>query len=133
MSTRLTIAYDGSSSAGTALRVAAGLFPSAPGETHKLVIVDRGSGVAREVTLTSASITSVPVKNLPVIETATGKVGYLVGVRYARFEQSLTANFLNVGTETREASVEDVAKLIKVDADRWARVISTNNIPKITN
>lgn len=29
MSTRLTIAYDGSSSTATALRVAAGLFPAA--------------------------------------------------------------------------------------------------------
>jgi tripartite-type tricarboxylate transporter receptor subunit TctC len=38
-----------------------------------------------------------------------------------------------LGTETRVATVEDVAKLIKVDADRWAKVISTNHIPKITN
>ncbi len=38
-----------------------------------------------------------------------------------------------LGTETRVANVEDVAKLIKVDAARWAKVISTNNIPKISN
>jgi len=56
----------------------AGLFPSRPGETHTLVILDRGATTPRTVTLTSASITNIPVKNLPVIATETGKVGYIV-------------------------------------------------------
>jgi carboxyl-terminal processing protease len=56
----------------------AGLFPAGPGETHKFVILDLGATTPREVTLTSASVTSVPVRNLPVISTPTGKVGYIV-------------------------------------------------------
>jgi carboxyl-terminal processing protease len=56
----------------------AGLSPSGPGETHRLVILDRGATTPREVTLTSASVTSIPVRNLPVISTPTGDVGYIV-------------------------------------------------------
>jgi carboxyl-terminal processing protease len=56
----------------------AGLLPGAPGETHTFVILDRGATTARQITLTSASITSIPVKNLPVISTPTGNVGYIV-------------------------------------------------------
>jgi len=56
----------------------AGLFPNGPGESHTLIILDRGASAPRAVALTSASITNIPVKNLPVISTDTGKVGYLV-------------------------------------------------------
>jgi carboxyl-terminal processing protease len=56
----------------------AGLFPSAPGETHTLVILDRGATTPRQVALTSKSVTNIPVKNLPVISTPTGDVGYIV-------------------------------------------------------
>lgn len=55
----------------------AGLFPAGAGETHTLVILDRGSTTPRTVTLTSAMITNIPVKVLPMIDTAAGKVGYV--------------------------------------------------------
>jgi carboxyl-terminal processing protease len=56
----------------------AGLFPAGPGENHTFVIVDLGSTTPRTVQLTSATTTSVPVRNFPVISTPTGPVGYIV-------------------------------------------------------
>jgi carboxyl-terminal processing protease len=56
----------------------AGLFPAGPDETHTFVIVDLGSTTPRTVQLTTATTTSVPVVNFPVITTPTGPVGYMV-------------------------------------------------------
>jgi len=53
----------------------AGLFPKAAGEIHRLGI-RRGAG-SFEVTLGAAVVSSDSVKNAKVIDTASGKVGYL--------------------------------------------------------
>jgi hypothetical protein len=51
------------------------------------------------------------------------QVSYLVGVRYARFEQSLTANFLNVGTETVATNVnfDGAGMRFGMDFERYGR------------
>lgn len=56
----------------------AGLFPSAAGETHTFGVTDLGSPTSRMVTMTSANIASDPVQNVRVIDTPTGRVGYLL-------------------------------------------------------
>jgi hypothetical protein len=56
----------------------AGLFPSAPGETHTFVVRDQGASTTRSITMTSASVTSAPVQNVSFIATPTGNVGYMV-------------------------------------------------------
>jgi carboxyl-terminal processing protease len=53
----------------------AGLFPENAGETHRLTIQHAGSKV--DVTLVSSLVASASVKNTKVIDTPTGKVGYL--------------------------------------------------------
>lgn len=63
---------------GNADALNAGLFPAGPGENHTFVVVDLGSTTPRTVPLTSATTTSVPVRNFPVITTPTGPVGYIV-------------------------------------------------------
>jgi len=55
----------------------AALFPSGAGEEHTFGIIDLGSASERMVTMTAASITSVPVQNPKVIDTPTGVVGYM--------------------------------------------------------
>lgn len=55
-----------------------GLFPSSIGETHTFTIQDVGSEESRSITMTSAVIESEPVKNVEVLETPTGRVGYMV-------------------------------------------------------
>lgn len=56
----------------------AGLFPSAAGETHSFTVQDVGSQNSRSITMTSAVIESEPVKNVRVLDTPTGRVGYVL-------------------------------------------------------
>jgi hypothetical protein len=55
----------------------AAFFPSQPGETHTFTIRDL-NGTQRNITMTSANITSVPVQNVGTITTPTGNVGYML-------------------------------------------------------
>ncbi len=68
---------DTNTQAGVAALNAA-LFPSAAGETHAFTIQDRGSQSSRSVTMTSAVVESEPVKNVRVLDTQTGRVGYML-------------------------------------------------------
>ncbi len=54
-----------------------GLFPTTVGEVHEFVYIDPTTQGQVSVTLQSASVTSVPVQNVKVLDTASGKVGYL--------------------------------------------------------
>jgi len=53
----------------------AGLLPANAGENHTLTVKRNGATV--DVPMTSAVVSIVPVKNVKVIDTPTGKVGYL--------------------------------------------------------
>ena len=52
-----------------------GLFPSSAGEAHRFTF--QRTGAQFEVTMVGADVVVDPVKNVKVIETASGKVGYL--------------------------------------------------------
>ncbi|HMN46141.1 MAG TPA: S41 family peptidase [Povalibacter sp.] len=54
-----------------------GLFPENIGEAHQFVMRS-AAGVQRTVSMTSASITSVPVQNVKVINPTTDRIGYLL-------------------------------------------------------
>jgi hypothetical protein len=59
--------------------ITAGMYPSAAGQSHRLVLRDRGASVTRSVTLVSANVTSTPVQNARVITPAGGTpLGYLL-------------------------------------------------------
>ncbi len=55
----------------------AALFPTAAGQSHSLRLLEL-DGSLRTVVLRSAQITKVPVQNVQTLQTATGKVGYLL-------------------------------------------------------
>ncbi|GAB5454133.1 MAG: S41 family peptidase [Henriciella sp.] len=55
-----------------------GLFPATAGEVHTFELQDPGASTSRTVTVTSADIVEVPVNRTGVIDTATGKVGYIL-------------------------------------------------------
>lgn len=55
----------------------AGLSPSVVGESHVFSMQAYGSDVVSDFNLISASVTSVPVKDVTVISTASGDVGYI--------------------------------------------------------
>ena len=56
----------------------AGLFPAATGETHTFEILDQGATDPRTVTLVSADVITAPVRTVQTIQTATGRVGYVL-------------------------------------------------------
>ena len=56
-------------------RMNAGLYPASAGESHTYTV--QRSGATVTAALTSAVVTTTPVKNVKVLDTPTGKVGYL--------------------------------------------------------
>lgn len=83
----------------------AGLFFLAPGDEHRLGIIDLGATEEREVTLVAGEITSVPVQDVKVLDTASGPVGYL-----AFHDHIVTAEegLVNAVTTLRDAGVVDL-------------------------
>jgi len=95
------ITVDGVSVAnGNADALNAAFFPSDAGETHTFEVLDSGALNPRTVTMTSALVVSAPVQNTQVIDTPTGRVGYMLfNDHIATAEQALidAVNTLNAG------------------------------------
>jgi C-terminal processing protease CtpA/Prc len=53
-------------------------FPSAAGETNTFEVLDLGEADTRMIEMTSEIITSAPVQNTKVIDTPTGRIGYML-------------------------------------------------------
>jgi len=56
----------------------AGLQPASVGETHTFVVLDEGASVPRTVVLTAVNATEMPVLITSTLNTASGKVGYIL-------------------------------------------------------
>jgi hypothetical protein len=69
----------------------AGLFPSAPGETHSFTVSDAGLPGTRSFTMASTTVTADPVQNVSTIDLpGGGRVGYLLfNAHIATAEQEL--------------------------------------------
>jgi carboxyl-terminal processing protease len=63
----------------------AALFPSTPGIVTTLVVRDAGASVNRTVTVTSVSLSSKPVNRTAIVDTPTGKVGYVLFNTFSPF------------------------------------------------
>ncbi len=74
-------------------------FPSAAGEINTFEVRDLGAASSRMVTLTSAIVSSAPVQNTKVIDTATGRIGYMLfNDHIATAEQALIAAINQLNT-----------------------------------
>jgi carboxyl-terminal processing protease len=82
-----------------------GLFPDALGQAHTFTITDRGATTTRVVTLTSASITSVPVKNVRTLPAPYDKVGYMVFNDHIQTSEKGLSDGI---TQLRNAGVTDL-------------------------
>lgn len=85
---------------GDANALNAAFFPSAAGQINTFEVLDPGAASTRVVTMTSAVITEVPVKNTTVLDTPTGRIGYMLfNDHIATAEQALidSINQLNAG------------------------------------
>jgi carboxyl-terminal processing protease len=85
-----------------------GLFPENTGESHQFV-VRNVAGIQRSVSMTSASITSVPVQNAYVINPTTDRIGYLLfNDHIATAESQLIAAVNSLRTAGVTALVLDI-------------------------
>jgi hypothetical protein len=76
----------------------AGLYPASAGEAHTFTVQRNGTTVT--AALTSAVVTTTPVKNVKVLDTPTGKVGYLSFEDHnAVAEQQLINAFTNLKSQ----------------------------------
>jgi hypothetical protein len=87
----------------------AGLWPSSAGEVHTFTVMDPGAGVERVVTMQSANVTSHPVQNVTAVQTATGRVGYLLfNEHIATAEQALHDAVVDLRAEDIDDLVLDL-------------------------
>ncbi len=77
----------------------AALFPDTAGESHNFKIRELGSTATRTVTLVSAIVTEQPVHTSKVIDTPSGKVGYI--------------HFTTFGTTSAEEQIHDAITNLK--------------------
>lgn len=97
------IDFVNASDAASVERINAGLFPETAGSAHRFTL-QRG-GVPYDVTMTGAEVRVAPVKNVKIIETATGKVGYLT---FDTFNAVSEKQLIDAFTTFRQAGVTDL-------------------------
>lgn len=91
------------SSASGVDTINAGLFPERSGESHRLTVQRAGANI--DVTLTASVVTSASVKNAKVIETATGRVGYLI---FDDFNATAEKQLIDAFTMLKSQNVSDL-------------------------
>jgi hypothetical protein len=84
----------------------AGLFPATAGVSTTFVVRDPGASADRTVTMTSISLSPSPVNRTRIIDTPTGKVGYILFNTFSPFESERA--IVQAMTEMRINSVTDL-------------------------
>lgn len=84
----------------------AGLFPATAGVSTTFVVRDPGATSDRTVTMTSVSLSPSPVNRTRIINTPTGKVGYILFNTFSPFESERA--IVQAITELRINSVTDL-------------------------
>ena len=70
----------------------AGLFPALAGESHTFTVRDPGSDTDRTFSITSQNVAESPVNRTEIINTPTGKVGYMLFNTFSPFESEDSLN-----------------------------------------
>ena len=98
-----------------------GLFPAGLAEKHTFVVIDRGATAQRSVTLTSASISLVPVQNAHALPAPNDKVGYVLFTDHiATAEKELIDAF----TTLRDAGITDLILDIRYNGGGYLDIAS---------
>ncbi|MEL7453825.1 MAG: S41 family peptidase [Pseudomonadota bacterium] len=88
----------------------AGLFPQTVGERHRFVVQDPGSTETRIIDLTSVGLAPNPVNRFSIIDTPTGRVGYVLFNTFGPFssERQLAQTFTSLSNEGVSDLVLDI-------------------------
>lgn len=100
----------------------AGLFPSAAGESHTFLVRDVGSQATRTVTLTSDVVAEQPVNTTKIIDTPTGKVGYILFTTFgvSTAEQQIA----NAYTSMKNAGINDLVLDLRYNGGGFLAIAS---------
>ena len=107
----------------------AALFPSAAGTSTTFVVRDPGATADRTVTLTSINLSPSPVNRTRVIDTPTGKVGYILFNTFSPFESERA--IIQAITELRISSVTDLVLDLRYNGGGLLAVVHDNRAPRI--
>lgn len=100
----------------------AGLFPSVLGESHVLVLAPAGGGANKTVTLTSAQLALQAVPVSGIINTTTGKVGYIAFTTFNSF--AAEGAIANAITGLRTAGVNDLVLDLRYNGGGYLYIAS---------
>jgi carboxyl-terminal processing protease len=98
----------------------AGLFPSNTGESHTFGVRDLG-GATRTITMVSQNVTSAPVQNVSTIDTATGKVGYMLFNDHLATAEKALVDAVN---QLKTASITDLVIDIRYNGGGYLAIAS---------
>jgi carboxyl-terminal processing protease len=103
----------------------AGLFPGSVGESHTFTVLDFGLATPRDVTLTSASVTSATVQNTQVISTPTGEVGYMTfNDHLATAEQALIDAVNQLNAHNNGTGIDDLVLDLRYNGGGYLAIAS---------
>jgi len=97
----------------------AGLFPSAPNETHALSILDPGAAAQRMVTLVSAAVDSSPVLNVKTLTADGGPVGYFL---FNNHFASAEAALIDAVNQLKGAAITDLVLDIRYNGGGYLEI-----------
>jgi carboxyl-terminal processing protease len=98
----------------------AAFFPADPGETHTFTIREL-SGATRNITMTSANVTSTPVQNVSVLPTASGPIGYFVFNDHIATAEPALINAINT---LKAANITDLVLDIRYNGGGFLDIAS---------
>lgn len=100
----------------------AGLFPSAAGESHTFLVRDVGSTATRTVTLTSDVVAEQPVNTTKIIDTPTGKVGYILFTTFGT--STAEQQIANAFTQMKGAGINDLVLDLRYNGGGFLAIAS---------
>ncbi len=100
----------------------AGLFPSAAGESHTFLVRDVGSTETRTVTLTSDVVAEQPVNTTKIIDTPTGKVGYILFTTFGT--STAEQQIANAFTQMKTAQIDDLVLDLRYNGGGFLAIAS---------
>ena len=103
------------------VKLNAGLFPSAIGETHSFKILDLNATTPRTVSLVSGSITFNPVPIASTITTGSGKVGYIV---FNDHNLPSEGGLINAVRSLRNAGINDLVLDLRYNGGGYLYIAS---------
>ena len=96
----------------------AGLRPKV-GETHEFVVQDPGTSKVRTVFIRAAIVTSDPVQHVKVLETATGRVGYML---FNDHIATAETELIEAVEYFRSAVITDLVVDMRYNGGGWLRI-----------